>query len=444
MFHSIPKDQDIRQAYRDLIKRDDLKIADHTRICSQHWEGGRKLSRRHLPSIFPSSPPPKKRKINDEIPDNEEEARPSSDSHETKTCVGAIQKEKQGDKLHSITDMLKKRVKEQKEADEKPINVLELGREDAEIMSNNDGEQEKKDKKFTKQKSNQKKAVKQSLEVTSLKKQVADLGRQLGDAKSELYWLKKNENQVIKQLQEKLENTKKDIAVLKDFKTQFQNIKEQLDNAKKENSSLKSRLEKQVQQSINEIKALKDSMKNQLEESKKQVQNSIKEREESRKLLEESTREVKRLKYQLEHVQFDIDKFKTSDKDIQFYTSFENYQVLEAAFNHIENTAMNMTYRNNVKRFEVVKGQRNMGRPRTLTTFQEFVMVLMRLRLGLKEKDLAHRFLISNTSVSCTLSTWMKLLKCEFDVVAKITPTSCLITSEKLKTAVSGSSTSPE
>ena len=38
---------------------------------------------------------------------------------------------------------------------------------------------------------------------------------------------------------------------------------------------------------------------------------------------------------------------------------------------------------------------RKIGRPRTLTTFEEFIMVVMRLRLGLFEKDLAHCFNVS-------------------------------------------------
>ena len=40
------------------------------------------------------------------------------------------------------------------------------------------------------------------------------------------------------------------------------------------------------------------------------------------------------------------------------------------------------------------------GRRRTLSTFQEFVMVMLRLRLGLFERDLAHRFGVHTSTVS--------------------------------------------
>ena len=41
-----------------------------------------------------------------------------------------------------------------------------------------------------------------------------------------------------------------------------------------------------------------------------------------------------------------------------------------------------------------------LGRPRKLTTIQEFVLVLMKLRLGFFNRDLAHRFRVSLTSLS--------------------------------------------
>ena len=39
-----------------LIRSNNLKVqSDNTRICSAHFEGGEKMSRSHLPSIFPWS-----------------------------------------------------------------------------------------------------------------------------------------------------------------------------------------------------------------------------------------------------------------------------------------------------------------------------------------------------------------------------------------------------
>ena len=39
------------------------------------------------------------------------------------------------------------------------------------------------------------------------------------------------------------------------------------------------------------------------------------------------------------------------------------------------------------------------GRPRSLSVFEEFTLVIMRLRLGLFEKDLGHRFKVSESTV---------------------------------------------
>ena len=62
-FYCLPKDQELRKTYDVLLKNDSLKIdSRNTRICSEHWEGGEKLSRTHLPSIFPWSVSAKKRR----------------------------------------------------------------------------------------------------------------------------------------------------------------------------------------------------------------------------------------------------------------------------------------------------------------------------------------------------------------------------------------------
>ena len=54
------------------------------------------------------------------------------------------------------------------------------------------------------------------------------------------------------------------------------------------------------------------------------------------------------------------------------------------------------------------------GRPRMLSTFQEFIMVMMRLRLGLFERDLSHRFGVHMSTVSRIVKTWIRFLSSEF------------------------------
>ena len=53
-YYRISKDPDVRKKYLVLIRNEKLKVnSESTRICSAHFDGGEKLSRTHLPSIFP-------------------------------------------------------------------------------------------------------------------------------------------------------------------------------------------------------------------------------------------------------------------------------------------------------------------------------------------------------------------------------------------------------
>jgi len=55
-FYRIPKDKDMRKTYTVILRNETLKLeSEGTRICSAHFEDGQKLSRNHLPSIFPWS-----------------------------------------------------------------------------------------------------------------------------------------------------------------------------------------------------------------------------------------------------------------------------------------------------------------------------------------------------------------------------------------------------
>ena len=62
-FYCIPKDTELRKRYDIILRNATLKIdSTTTRICADHWENGEKLSRSHLPSIFPWSKPKQERR----------------------------------------------------------------------------------------------------------------------------------------------------------------------------------------------------------------------------------------------------------------------------------------------------------------------------------------------------------------------------------------------
>jgi len=64
-----------------------------------------------------------------------------------------------------------------------------------------------------------------------------------------------------------------------------------------------------------------------------------------------------------------------------------------------------------------VNSEARYGPPRSLTLEQEFLLVLMRLRMGLLVEDLVFRFKITSSQVSCIFTTWIKLLSRELGVL---------------------------
>ena len=55
-----------------------------------------------------------------------------------------------------------------------------------------------------------------------------------------------------------------------------------------------------------------------------------------------------------------------------------------------------------------------------LTKFQEFILVMLRLRLGLFENDLAHRFKVCRSTVSKVVNAWIPFLRREFEPLIAI------------------------
>ena len=64
ILYRIPKNESLRKKYIRLIRNKTLKLeSSDTRICSAHFEGGKKKYFWQLPSIFPWSKPCKERKL---------------------------------------------------------------------------------------------------------------------------------------------------------------------------------------------------------------------------------------------------------------------------------------------------------------------------------------------------------------------------------------------
>ena len=108
---------------------------------------------------------------------------------------------------------------------------------------------------------------------------------------------------------------------------------------------------------------------------------------------------------------FNIDDFKDNDADITFYTGFPNYSTMVLCFNLLKEKAANLSYGNHQRlNFDIAQKS---GTKRKLSLWQEFILVLLRLRLGLFEKDLANGFRVSVSTPSDIFRTWIRFMKSE-------------------------------
>lgn len=113
--------------------------------------------------------------------------------------------------------------------------------------------------------------------------------------------------------------------------------------------------------------------------------------------------EMKRLRHALDNNRFDIDQYKIKKMILHSTLAFPITRLI-LCYKTVEQSASNISYEH--KRTSL---DSNVARPRVLTKFQEFILVMLRLSLGLFENDLAHRF-----TVSKVVNAWIPFLRREF------------------------------
>ena len=105
---------------------------------------------------------------------------------------------------------------------------------------------------------------------------------------------------------------------------------------------------------------------------------------------------------------FCIENIANDDPLITFYTGFPSYDSLKACYEYLGPGVNDLKY----------WGSNNQdighGIKRLLSNFNEFFLVLVRLRLGLFEKDLANRFNISTSTVCRICRTWIRFMYLRF------------------------------
>ena len=96
---------------------------------------------------------------------------------------------------------------------------------------------------------------------------------------------------------------------------------------------------------------------------------------------DELTRDSKWLQHALKNPKFDISKFKEKDEDIEFYTGLPHWDALMLLYDMLHDKAQNLNYSSYAKKN--TSPEQKPGRPRSMSIFEEFILTLMRLGLGL-------------------------------------------------------------
>ena len=101
-------------------------------------------------------------------------------------------------------------------------------------------------------------------------------------------------------------------------------------------------------------------------------------------------------------------KIKT-DAKMRFYTGIASVALFNTIFTLIKPYISHMTYWKGSKHaIRILKRTGRIKMPTSLNPYDEFLLILMRLRL--LNKDFADRFNISPTKSSFIFTTWIKLL----------------------------------
>ena len=107
-----------------------------------------------------------------------------------------------------------------------------------------------------------------------------------------------------------------------------------------------------------------------------------------------------------------LDTIKDDDVKCKQWTGFPTFSIFVAVFVFLEPKAATMTiWRGNVSTSE---SPGPVKRRRTLSLMDEFFLTMVRLKAGLHISDLAHRFSVSEGTVSATFNTWLNLMYLEF------------------------------
>ncbi len=114
--------------------------------------------------------------------------------------------------------------------------------------------------------------------------------------------------------------------------------------------------------------------------------------------------------------QFCVENFKSNSKLFRFYTGIPDYTTFQIIFNSFGSAVNRLVYIGTNTNSDKLSSADHMkrGPKRMLKAEQEFFLILVRLRLGLLEEDIANRAGISTSQFSRIWVTWLDFLHSKF------------------------------
>ncbi|CAH3117632.1 unnamed protein product [Porites lobata] len=116
-------------------------------------------------------------------------------------------------------------------------------------------------------------------------------------------------------------------------------------------------------------------------------------------------------------LRFGLEKFKSSDDDMQYYTGMENYAQFKALYDFLDggvNACSRLNYWGSNNSNLQLDSLEKRGKKRTLLPIDELFLTMARLRVNIPEKVLSDWYKISVSEVSRIFITWVNFMFTRF------------------------------
>jgi len=126
------------------------------------------------------------------------------------------------------------------------------------------------------------------------------------------------------------------------------------------------------------------------------------------KVIEELKGTIMQVRADLTALKLCIENILKDDQLVTFYTGFPSYITLKSCYDYLGPAVNSLIYWGSKDK------DAGHGRSQTLSSFNGFFLVLVQLRLGLFERDLANHFNISVSTVCHICRTWICFMYLRF------------------------------